>query len=185
MNPAVGWLSALCHDWHLLGGLGINTNLLDTNLINLGAVISVLVYFANKVGAPLLRDRKEKISGTVCRAEEQYRETLDKLDRARAKVTESRQEAEQWRIQSSLQAQTEREAMLRGGDDDVRREHELMRAAVRFQERITLKRVFQQTWQQLLDRAKHSVSSRLDDDLHAQLINYQIDLFTAADDLVY
>jgi F-type H+-transporting ATPase subunit b len=35
--------------WSLAGNFGLNTNLLETNLINLGVVLSPLVYFGKGV----------------------------------------------------------------------------------------------------------------------------------------
>jgi F-type H+-transporting ATPase subunit b len=37
--------------WPLVGNFGLNTNLLETNLINLGVVFSLLVYFGKGVRA--------------------------------------------------------------------------------------------------------------------------------------
>lgn len=37
--------------WPLAGNFGLNTNLLETNLINLGVVLSLLVYFGKGVRA--------------------------------------------------------------------------------------------------------------------------------------
>lgn len=37
--------------WTLAGNFGLNTNLLETNLINLGVVIGLLVYFGKGVCA--------------------------------------------------------------------------------------------------------------------------------------
>jgi F-type H+-transporting ATPase subunit b len=37
--------------WPLVGNFGLNTNLLETNLIHLGVVLSLLVYFGKGVRA--------------------------------------------------------------------------------------------------------------------------------------
>ena len=42
-------------------GFGINTNLLETNILNLSVVIGVLVYFGGDVLSSLLTNRKELI----------------------------------------------------------------------------------------------------------------------------
>ncbi len=51
MNSAIDLIASL-DAWALAEeGLGFNTNLLDTNLINLAVVIGVLVYFGKGVCA--------------------------------------------------------------------------------------------------------------------------------------
>lgn len=50
MNSAMSVIASL-NVWTLAGGFGINTNLLETNLINLAVVIGVLVYFGKGVCA--------------------------------------------------------------------------------------------------------------------------------------
>ena len=50
MNNSTNLMTFWEH-WPLAGGFGFNTNLLETNLINLAVVIGVLVYFGKGVCA--------------------------------------------------------------------------------------------------------------------------------------
>jgi F-type H+-transporting ATPase subunit b len=50
MNSETYWIISL-NNWDLAESFGLNTDILDTNLINLGVVIGVLVYFGKGVCA--------------------------------------------------------------------------------------------------------------------------------------
>ena len=58
---------------------GINTNILETNIINLTVVIGVLIYVGGDVLNSLLKTRKENILKSLTDAEQKYQETLDAL----------------------------------------------------------------------------------------------------------
>jgi len=50
MNSETYWIISL-NNWDLAESFGLNTNILETNLINLAVVIGVLVYFGKGVCA--------------------------------------------------------------------------------------------------------------------------------------
>lgn len=50
MNSETYWVISL-NNWDLAESFGFNTNILETNLINLAVVIGVLVYFGKGVCA--------------------------------------------------------------------------------------------------------------------------------------
>ena len=50
MNSETYWIISL-NNWDLAESFGFNTNILETNLINLAVVIGVLVYFGKGVCA--------------------------------------------------------------------------------------------------------------------------------------
>ena len=52
MNSETYWIfSANANNWDLAESFGFNTNILETNLINLAVVLGVLVYFGKGVCA--------------------------------------------------------------------------------------------------------------------------------------
>jgi F-type H+-transporting ATPase subunit b len=50
MNSVTYWIAS-SNNWDLAESFGLNTNLLETNLINLAVVIGVLFYFGKGVCA--------------------------------------------------------------------------------------------------------------------------------------
>ena len=55
-------------------GFGINTNLLETNVINLAVVVGVLIYFGGDVLTSLLTNRKETIMKSITDAEVRFQD---------------------------------------------------------------------------------------------------------------
>jgi F-type H+-transporting ATPase subunit b len=59
-------------DFPLGNGFGINTNLLETNVLNLAVVIGVLVVFGGDVLTSILKNRQELIVKSLNDAEERF-----------------------------------------------------------------------------------------------------------------
>jgi len=66
--------------------IGINTNILETNVLNLGVVIGVVIYLGGDVLSSLLKARKENILKNLNAAEEKYQQTLLALEEAKTKL---------------------------------------------------------------------------------------------------
>ena len=60
-------------DFPLGNGFGINTNLLETNVLNLAVVIGVLVVFGGDVLTSILKNRQELIVKSLNDAEERFK----------------------------------------------------------------------------------------------------------------
>ena len=78
---------------YLATGFGFNTNLLETNLINLAVVIGVLVYFGKGILTSLLNNRQETIVNTIRDAEERYQEATEKLNKAYTRLQQAKAKA--------------------------------------------------------------------------------------------
>jgi len=55
-------------------GFGINTNILETNVLNLGVVIAFVIVNGGKAFNEALNTRRERILKTMARAEEKYQQ---------------------------------------------------------------------------------------------------------------
>ena len=64
-------------------GFGINTNLLETNVLNLAVVVGALVYFGGDILQSILTNRKELIVKSLTDAEERFKEATAKLEAAK------------------------------------------------------------------------------------------------------
>jgi len=179
MNSAIDLIASL-DAWALAEeGLGFNTNLLDTNLINLAVVIGVLVYFGKGVLTNILNNRKETILSTIRDAEERFQEATEKLNQARARLEQAKQKAEEIRVNSILQIEREKEELIKAADDDSKRLEDSKNMTIRFEEQKAIVEVRQQVSRLAVERALEVINSRLNMDLHARMIDYHIGLFKA------
>jgi F-type H+-transporting ATPase subunit b len=89
-------------------GFGINTNVLETNVINLSVVIAVLVVLGKDILSSLLDERKNKIVQSLNDVEARFQEAQEKLEAAKANLANSKQKAEEIQKQSLATAEQSR-----------------------------------------------------------------------------
>lgn len=82
-------------------GFGINTNVLETNIINLSVVIGVLIVVGKDVLSSLLDERKAKILQSLDDVETRYVKAQAELEKANAKLQAAVEKVEEIRKQSA------------------------------------------------------------------------------------
>jgi len=98
-----------------LEGFGINTNLLETNVLNLTIVIGVLWVVGKDVLSSLLTERKKKIVQTLQDVENRFQDAQLKLEKAKKNLSEAQAKAKVLQNQSRTTAEeTRKNALLRG-----------------------------------------------------------------------
>jgi len=85
-------------------GFGINTNVLETNVINLSVVIGVLFVVGKDVLTSLLDERKQKIVQSLEDVETRYKQAQQKLEEANLELSTAVEKAKEIRTQSSTTA---------------------------------------------------------------------------------
>nr|BCX55358.1 ATP synthase CF0 subunit I [Scopelophila cataractae] len=165
--------------WPIAGNFGLNTNLLETNLINLSVVLSLLVYFGKGVLNNLLSNRKQTILNTINDAEERYKEATDKLNQARTRLERAKVKANEIRVNGLSQIQREKKELITAADEDSKRLEDSKNATIRFEEQKTIEQVRQQVSRLALERALEALNKRLNSELHSRVIDYHIGLLRA------
>jgi F-type H+-transporting ATPase subunit b len=87
------------------GGFGINTNILETNLINLVIVIGVLVWFLRGFLGGILERRREAILAELQDAEQRLAQASAALSQAQSDVAAAQLKAEQIRTDGKARAE--------------------------------------------------------------------------------
>ena len=75
-------------------GIGINTNILETNLINLGILIVVLVYFGRGFLGKILNERRSTIEEAIKEAEQRQQQAQASLAEQQQKLTVAQTDAQ-------------------------------------------------------------------------------------------
>jgi len=78
-------------------GFGINTNIFETNIINLAAVIGIVVSFVGSNLTALLEDRKKTIVNNLQEANQRAIEAQEKLNQARTQLELAKKKAQEIR----------------------------------------------------------------------------------------
>nr|YP_010587426.1 ATP synthase CF0 subunit I [Didymodon constrictus]WAB45944.1 ATP synthase CF0 subunit I [Didymodon constrictus] len=165
--------------WPIAGNFGLNTNLLETNLINLSVVLSLLVYFGKGVLNNLLSNRKQTILSTINDAEERYNEATDKLNQARTRLERAKVKANEICVNGLSQIEREKKELINAADEDSKRLEDSKNATIRFEEQRTIEQVRQQVSRLALERALEALNKRLNSELHSRVIDYHIGLLRA------
>jgi F-type H+-transporting ATPase subunit b len=165
--------------WPIAGNFGLNTNLLETNLINLSVVLGLLVYFGKGVLNNLLSNRKQTILNTINDAEKRYNEATDKLNQARTRLERAKIKADEIRVNGLSQIEREKRELVNAADEDSKRLEDSKNATIRFEEQRAIEQVRQQVSRLALERALEALNKRLNNELHSRVIDYHIGLLRA------
>jgi len=89
------------------GGFGINTNIFETNIINLAAVVGIVVSFVGNNLSALLDDRKKTILSNLEEANQRALEAQEKLNNAKAQLEYAKKKAQEIREEGISRATSE------------------------------------------------------------------------------
>nr|YP_010889561.1 ATP synthase CF0 subunit I [Cyrtomium caryotideum]WJJ69409.1 ATP synthase CF0 subunit I [Cyrtomium caryotideum] len=178
---SVSEIAAPSSDWALAAGIGLNTNILEINLINLILVLGILLYYGKGVLINFLENRERTILNTIRDAEERHKEASNKLQKARIRLQQAKVKADEIRINGLMQMDKEQRDLVDAADEDLKGLEDSKNYAIRFEKQRAIEQVRQQVSRLASERALESLNSRLDNQLHLRMIDYHIGLFRAMD----
>lgn len=101
------------------GGFGLNFNILETNLINLGIIIAVLFVYGRPLVNNILQERRSRIEAEVRDAENRAKQAEAALAEAKKNLEQAQQEAQRIRTEAQAAAQKAKEEVLQQGRQEV------------------------------------------------------------------
>nr|AWL21483.1 ATP synthase CF0 subunit I [Pilularia americana] len=173
---SVSEIAAPSSYWILAASFGLNTNILEINLINPILVLGILFYYGRGVLINLLENRKRTILNTIQDAEERYKEATDKLKRARTRLQQAKAKADEIRINGLNQLDREQRDLVDAADEDLKGLEDSKNYTIRFEKQRAIEQVRQQVSRLASERALESLNGRLNNELHLRMIDYHIDL---------
>jgi F-type H+-transporting ATPase subunit b len=138
-------------------GFGINFNILETNIINLAIIISVLVYFGRGFLGKALAERRERIEAEIQEAEQRRKEAAAALADQQQKLAQAQAEAARIRSEAEQRAKVAREEVLAQAREDVER----MKAAAAQDLNSQQEKIVNELRQQIAAKAVQQVESQL------------------------
>ncbi|MGD1717539.1 F0F1 ATP synthase subunit B [Hydrocoleum sp. CS-953] len=102
-------------------GFGLNFDLLDTNLINLGILIAVLLYFAPGFIGKILSERRATIEQAIKEAEQRQQQAAAALAEQQQNLTQAQAEAEKILATAETRAQEVKERIALQAEQDIER----------------------------------------------------------------
>nr|YP_009466237.1 ATP synthase CF0 subunit I [Genlisea aurea]AUN28292.1 ATP synthase CF0 subunit I [Genlisea aurea] len=161
--------------WPSAGSFGFNTNILATNLINLSVVIGVLIFFGKGVFVrDLLDNRKQRILNAIRNSEELRGGAVEQLENARARLGKVQTEADEFRINGYCEIEREKVNLINSTYKTLEQLENYKNETIKFEQQRVINQVRQRIFQQALQGALGSLTSRLNNELHLRTIKANI-----------
>lgn len=157
---------------------GFNGNILETNILNLGVVLGVVVSLGGDALRSLLENRKQTISKNLEQAEKRAREAKEKLAKAEEQLKSAQQKANDIKNQGKISADKERQDSSKRKKEELFRLTEKKEETLRVEEQKAVSQVYRQLVNKVMDKVKERLNSSLDPASHAAVINFQIVLLS-------
>lgn len=155
-------------------GFGINTDLLETNVLNLAVVIGVLVYFGSDILGGALKSRKELVLKSLADADNKFQEATDKLNQAKAQFESAKLKAGEIRAQGLVTAEQSSKKLLERVEEDIKRLDEVRLATIRFEEEKAVSDICQRVSRLALEQAIEKLSHQLNPALQKRIVQLNI-----------
>jgi F-type H+-transporting ATPase subunit b len=139
-------------------GIGFNSDILETNVINLVIVIAFLVYAGRGFIGKILSARLESIQSAIADAEKRQKDASEKLTVQQGKLAQAKTESENLRKQAEIDAKNASDLILATVDADIARLRESADQEIATEQ----DRVIVQLRQQVAEKALASVQSYFD-----------------------
>lgn len=157
---------------------GFNGNILETNILNLGVVLGVVVSLGGDALRSLLENRKQTISKNLEQAEKRAKEAKDRLAQAKSELEMAQKKALEIQKQGKITAKKERNDSAKRKREEILRLTEKKEETLRVEEQKAVSQVYRQLVNRVMDKVKKRLSTQLDTACHASVINFQIVLLS-------
>lgn len=157
-------------------GFGLNTNILETNLINLAIIISVLFIFGRRVLGKTLQERRERIATAIQTAEQRAKDAAAALAEQQQKLAQAQAEAEKIKKAAQENAQKAREAVLAQAAVDIERMRETAASDLNTEREKAVAQLRQRVVALALQKVESELRTGIADDAQHTLIDRSIAL---------
>jgi F-type H+-transporting ATPase subunit b len=157
-------------------GFGLNTNILETNLINLAIVIGVLVYFGRGFLGKILNERRSAIEEAIQEAEQRQQQAQASLAEQQQKLTAAQTDAQRILAEAEERAKTVRDSILAKAAEDVERMKATASAELDSDRERVISQLRSQIATQAIERAESQLKQHLNDNIQERLIDQSLAL---------
>lgn len=145
-------------------GFGINTNILETNVINLAVVIAVVISFVGDAVRELLDNRKKTILQNISAADARAQEVQEKMNKAMAQLETAEKKATEIREQGLVAAEREKKLCIEQAEEEAVRLNQVKQDTIRLQQQKAIQQISQQivllSLQQVREKLQVKMKSR-------------------------
>jgi F-type H+-transporting ATPase subunit b len=159
-------------------GFGINTNIFETNIINLAAVIGIVVSFVGSNLTALLEDRKKTIVNNLQEANQRAIEAQEKLNQARTQLELAKKKAQEIREEGISRATQEINTVVSQHEIRLAKLDEFKEETLSFYQQKAFKEAYLYVISRIMTRVREKLNSGLDSTYHVVVNNFYVSRFT-------
>lgn len=159
-------------------GFGINTNIFETNIINLAAVVTVVVSFVGNNLKSLLEDRKQTILSNLQEASQRAAEAEEKLTQAKNQLELAKKKAKDIREEGLLRATQEVNNCVSQHEERLSKLEEFKQETIQFYQQKAFKQAYMYVISRIMSKVKERLNKGLDATYHVVVNNFYVSRFT-------
>ena len=157
-------------------GFGLNTNILETNVINLAVVIGVVVSFVGDAVRELLKNRKQTILDNLREADNRALEAQEKLTEAKNQFELAQQKAKEIREQGLIAAEQDKNLAIKQAEEEATRLEQVKQDTIELQQQRVVQQISYQIVSLAMEQAREKLKSDANDDFHDSFNQSKIEL---------
>ena len=159
-------------------GFGINTNIFETNVINLAAVVAVVVSFVGNNLKALLEERKQTILSNLQEASQRAAEAQERLAQAKAQLEFAKKKAKEIRDDGVVRATQEINNCVNQHEERLSKLEEFTQETIQFYQQKAFKQAYVYVISRIMSRVKERLDKGLDSTYHVVINNFYVSRFT-------
>ena len=161
-------------------GFGFNTNILETNVINLAVVIAVVVTVVGDAVRELLKNRKETIVNNLREADNRAKVAEEKRNTALKQLEAAQKKADEIREQGNFAAEQEKNLCIKQAEDDSARILQSKQDTIRLQQQKVIEQISQQIVSHAVEQVRDKLKAKADPRFHISVNNFKSALLKSA-----
>ena len=159
-------------------GFGINTNIFETNILNLAVVIAIVISFVGNNLTAILDERKKTILNNLQEATQRAKEAEEKLTAARAQLEIAKKKAQEIREEGVLRATQEINNVVSQHELRLALLEEFKEETLEFYQQKAFKEAYLYVISRIMTRVRDRLNKGLDSTYHVVVNNFYVSRFT-------
>nr|YP_010045009.1 ATP synthase CF0 subunit I [Blidingia minima]AWX53122.1 AtpF [Blidingia minima]QPF96274.1 ATP synthase CF0 subunit I [Blidingia minima]QUX32852.1 ATP synthase subunit b [Blidingia minima] len=152
-NPSVG--TSTLFSGH---GFGINTDIFETNVINLAVVITVVITVVGDALKDFLETRKAKIIDNISASDKRVAEIELKLEEAQNKLAKAKEKAIEIEQQGAVAAKEEQALCIQQAEDEAKNLKQRKESSIELQQKKAIQEISKQIISLSLKQAREKAT---------------------------
>jgi F-type H+-transporting ATPase subunit b len=163
----------------LAEGFGFNTNLLETNILNLAVVLPLVFSLGKDTLTSILDSRREKILSSLRSADDRFKQAQLELDAAKSELALAAEKVKEIQSEGQKTMEALRREETKRYEELHQRFEDLKEETIRFEEEKVVNAFRQQLVSAPFEKAVEGIRARMNDKLHRQYIDAKIALMNS------